>query len=358
MCDKNSDLRISCAGLSTGEKVLLSLAMLIYSLDTDTIKPDLLLIDEPDAGMHPSMSKKIVDVLQEFIVDKLGIPVVITTHSPTTIAALDDVAIFEKKRGLNAPEKIFKDEALAVLTEGIPFLAVSIEKRRAVFVESHYDAEIMSDLYEIYKGNILTEPHFFPLHKGKGSNCVDVMRSAEHFLKCGDANVYGIIDWDNDANRISKDNLLVLGDGERYAIENYILDPLLVGLFLIYQRKKDFAEFGVCSISTTYELSKIDNDDCQKIIDGIIAELGFDRDQKASYVLCNEWTLQTAQSILSMRGHDLEVLYKSKFPCLNAYNSDSQKDKNLKRQIVDAVVKQSHGTFLSKSMLSTLLCIM
>ena len=359
LCDRmDNNICIKCSDLSTGEKVLMALAMAIYNSDTNCKKPDLLLIDEPDAGLHPSMSKNMVNVLREFIVEKLEIPVVITTHSPTTIAALDDVEIYEKVRGVDIPKKVTKEEALTLLTSDIPFLTVSVEKRRAVFVESQYDADIYSELYEIFKDKIATEPHFFPFYKDKneGSNCQNVINSTNNFKNCGDIQVYGIVDCDEETGRTSHDNLLVLGDGERYAIENYILDPLLVALFLIVTRENKFSDFGITKLTTYLDLDKLNQNEAQQIVDSVLLTLGFANGVKSDYVLFNDWKLRTAQSILTMQGHNLEKKYKEKYPCLNQYNVDAQKGKNLKYQIVDAIIKPRRS-FLSKNVLETLLRI-
>lgn len=329
---KNVDTRIKCSDLSTGEKVLMSLAMAIYNSDTNCKKPDLLLIDEPDAGLHPSMSKSMVNILREFIVEKLGIPVVITTHSPTTIAALEGIEIYEKEREKDIPKKITKEEALALLTSDIPFLTVSMEKRRAVFVESQYDADIFSELYEVFKKQIATVPHFFPFYKDKedGSNCESVIGSVKHLKESGNIQVYGIIDYDGVDNRTSHDNLLVLGEQERYAIENFILDPLLVGLFLIVTRESTFADFGISRPLSYLNINKINKEESQLIIDYVLNNLGFSSEPKNKYCLINNWILQTATCIFSKQGHSLEGLIKEKFPCLNKYNVDAQKMKNLK----------------------------
>ena len=66
--DRIAGFEISSADLSTGEKVLMSLALAIYNTGGDLGKPDILLLDEPDAGLHPSMSQKMVDVLNKNIV--------------------------------------------------------------------------------------------------------------------------------------------------------------------------------------------------------------------------------------------------------------------------------------------------
>jgi ABC-type ATPase involved in cell division len=360
----NIGVQIKCNDLSTGEKVLMSLAMAIYNSDTDSQKPDILLIDEPDAGLHPSMSKNLIDIIKEFIVGKSGIPVIITTHSATTIAALDDDdAIYEKERSSDSkdcsiPQPVEKERALSILTSDIPFLTVSMEKRRAVFVESEYDAKIYAKLYEIFKDHIQTEPHFFPFRakKSDGSNCDDVREQVKNFANCGDSQVYGIVDYD--INRSSNGRLIVLGEGAevRYAIENYVLDPLLVGLFLIYIGKKQFSDFNVTTKNSHFDIPNIEQTEAQNIINAILVLLGKDLEEKKNYNLYNGWILQTADSIFTQQGHNLEALYKEKISCLGIYNNEASSEKNLKLQIIEKIIKDVRG-LLPKPILDTLMKI-
>src|SRR5690606_16975334 len=104
-------------------------------------KPDLLLIDEPDAPLHPSMSKKMVEILKNKIVELSEIPVIITSHSPTTIICCDGSAVYKMERGTPIPIKTSVQDAIETLSSDIPFLKISNDNRRQVFVESKYDVK-------------------------------------------------------------------------------------------------------------------------------------------------------------------------------------------------------------------------
>ena len=134
--DLKEGFEISSADLSTGEKVLMSLALAIYNSGEDFGKPDMLLIDEPDAGLHPSMAKTMIDILKKNIVKENDIPVIIATHSPTTVIASEGISIYQLERGSNIPSKISAQAAVELLSSDIPFLKISTDKRRQVFVES------------------------------------------------------------------------------------------------------------------------------------------------------------------------------------------------------------------------------
>ena len=349
---QNNDITIKFEDLSTGEKVLMSLAMTIYNSDTNLKKPKLLLLDEPDAGLHPSMSRNMVSVLREFIVDKLRIPVVMVTHSPTTIAALEGVEIFEKIRNINEPKKTTKEAALNLLTADIPFLTVTTEARRDVLVESHYDADNFTELYNIFKNEIDCKPHFFPCKEknGDGSNCSDVIHLADKLFKPENNHVYGIIDRDElKHKRVTKDNLLILGDGERYAIENYILDPLLIGVLLVIDSKTE--KFTTLKDIKIPQIKDIQVKDAQAISDEILKNIEIPLADLHSCEYVGGMKLNLPHLLLETKGHDLEdKYYKTKIACLKKYHNPN----DLKFTVIQKVIK-NYPEFLPKAVLNTLM---
>ena len=71
--------------LSSGEKMIVSLVMWAHNTNTGN-RVKLLLLDEPDAHLHPSMSKMMINIIQNTLVKEYGIRVIMTTHSPSTVA--------------------------------------------------------------------------------------------------------------------------------------------------------------------------------------------------------------------------------------------------------------------------------
>lgn len=332
--DKADGFEISSANLSTGEKVLMSLALAIYNTGGVQGKPDLLLIDEPDAALHPSMTKKMVDVLKKNIVEENNIPTIITTHSPTTIVAAEGISIYQLERGNNKPKKIPTQKAVELLSGDIPFLKISTEKRRQVFVESKYDVTYYELLTNIY-GRIKTfpsEPIYIPARTSNGSNCTDVINVVENLFKNGNEQIYGIIDWD--LTNVSKDRIIVLGEGDRYAIENYLLDPLLMGLLMVRENKIPIGDFGTLSSLTYPQLNNLTKEDAQKIINKILSDLELASENKIIYRTFNGWDLQITYEYSQHQGHDLEKLFKSKFPFLNSYH----KEDTLKKDVIEKVI--------------------
>lgn len=112
------NLNVDFNNLSSGEKVLMALVASIYKASTNTGFPNLLLLDEIDASLHPSMIQNMLNAIQNTFLNK-GIKVILVTHSPTTIALAPEESIFVMKQsGSNRIEKKSKTDALNVLTQG------------------------------------------------------------------------------------------------------------------------------------------------------------------------------------------------------------------------------------------------
>lgn len=112
------DIEIDFGSLSSGEKILMALVASIYKSSSDKHFPDILLLDEVDASLHPSMMKNMLGVIQNVFLSQ-GVKVILVTHSPTTIALAPEESIYVMNRsGLNRIEKKSKPDALSILTQG------------------------------------------------------------------------------------------------------------------------------------------------------------------------------------------------------------------------------------------------
>ncbi len=115
---KKPNVKLDFSSLSSGERILMALVASIYKSTSDNHFPDILLLDEVDASLHPSMMRNMLDVIQEIFLAE-GVKVILVSHSPTTIALSPDESIFiMNKSGANRVEKRSKKEALSILTEG------------------------------------------------------------------------------------------------------------------------------------------------------------------------------------------------------------------------------------------------
>ncbi|MFB3041019.1 MAG: ATP-binding protein [Nitrososphaerales archaeon] len=115
-------LRIDFANLSSGEQVLMALVAAVYKTVSDKHFPELLLLDEIDSSLHPSMLKNLLDVIEEVFLSR-DVTVLLVTHSPTTIALAPEDSIFVmSKQGPERLEKATRSAALDVLTQGFATL--------------------------------------------------------------------------------------------------------------------------------------------------------------------------------------------------------------------------------------------
>ena len=153
--------RIRFADLSSGERILMSFALsLYYAEDRRQIVeyPKLLLFDEIDAPLHPSMTQSLLRTIQEILINRHKIKVILTTHSPSTVALAPESAIFVMRKDRNQRlEKTSKDKALAILTSGVPTLSIDYQNRRQVFVESQYDVEFYEHIFNKLKSQLIPE---------------------------------------------------------------------------------------------------------------------------------------------------------------------------------------------------------
>lgn len=115
---EKDDLEIDFSSLSSGEKVLMALVASVYKSSSDSHFPEILLLDEVDASLHPSMMRNMLGVIRNIFL-KQGVKVILVTHSPTTIALSPEESIFVmNSSGTNRIEKKSKQEALTILTQG------------------------------------------------------------------------------------------------------------------------------------------------------------------------------------------------------------------------------------------------
>lgn len=119
---RKENLKIEFSNLSSGERVLMALVASVYKASADRNFPDVLLLDELDASLHPSMIKNMLAVIESVFLSK-GIKIILVTHSPSTVALAPEDSIFiMQKDGPARLRKAGKREALSILTEGFATL--------------------------------------------------------------------------------------------------------------------------------------------------------------------------------------------------------------------------------------------
>jgi ABC-type Mn2+/Zn2+ transport system ATPase subunit len=124
--------------LSSGEKIILRTILWLYNTRVNNIFPKLFLLDEPDAYIHPSMTRQFIDALKGVLVDNYNVRVILTTHSPSTVALAPEESLFVMSREhprIRRPTT--KAEAIGMLTSGLVIVSPGT---RFVIVEDEHDA--------------------------------------------------------------------------------------------------------------------------------------------------------------------------------------------------------------------------
>lgn len=326
--------------LSSGEKTIMSLIFVLYHASNFGEFPEVVLFDEPDAHLHPSLTDLFINVIQQVLVEKHNVKVILTTHSPSTVALAPEYSIYRMDRDLGYPIKETKNKALKSLTTGVPYLNINYEDRRQVFVESDYDVEYYEKIYlklepflnsEISL-NFISSGNSKKLHKG---SCSQVKKITEVLRKSGNNTIWGIIDRDKD--NVSNDYIKVLGDNERYTFENFILDPLLVATLLIREKMIEKEYFGLHNNENYYDLKLFDNERLQFIVNRYFLKFeNFKNQETFEVVLLNNRIVKLPKWFLNHQGHDLEDIILQVFPQLNSIKR--QKEKALKVAIIEKVI--------------------
>jgi hypothetical protein len=189
----------------------------------------------------------------------MGVRVIFATHSPTTIALAPEESIYqlENSNFSHKLKKVSKDEALALLTSELPFLNISHENKRQIFVESHNDATYYNQIFNFLKKKL--NPNIFLNFISSGGekskeagNSNQVNRLVNDLRNAGNKSVYGLIDWDK-CNQ-DKPFIFVAGLNNRYSLENYLYDPiLLICLFT----NLGIAKFEDFHLERVYKVGKV-----------------------------------------------------------------------------------------------------
>jgi hypothetical protein len=350
---RSTGAEISFGGLSSGEKVLMALALsLYYAADKRTLAayPRLLLLDEADAPLHPSMSAYLVRIIEKTLVGRHGIYVIATTHSPSTIALAPEGSVFimdAKRPGVHPTTKA---QALNILTAGVPTLAISFDGRRQVFAEAETDAYIYSALWQLLKRYITIDRSLEFIAPGikdrkSGSDihhgCAIVEHLVSTIAEAGVTSTFGIIDWDG--KNTSSSRVIVIAEGLRYSLENIILDPRLVAALLLHTpglEKDQRSQLGITDL--TYSSYCEQNTPQLQLIVTAVAQACFGALAEAvvDVTYADGVKLKISSHYLKHSGHDLaETVLPSTFPMLRRHQGPNR----LMRYMVDTIVSDKPG---------------
>ena len=333
--DKAKKVFISPDSLSSGEKVIFSLFVAMYSTHSEAHLPELIILDEPDAYLHPSLSRTLLDVVQKIFVEQHHIKVIMTTHSPSTVALAPKDSIYCMQDGQMVASD--KKEAIVSLTTGLNTISVYYENVKQVFVEADNDNTYLTVVKDMaMRAGLLSNEvnlNFVNVGNEVNGGCSIVTKVVKDLADAGNQTVFGVIDWDG--HNVDTDRIKVLGQGSRYAIDNYAVDPLVIILICLeevtWREKIGFDKHD--SVTTFKELN---NEEQQKYVDAIITEL-------KKKVPANERTdihsitYQTMEGrnynipawFTQIQGHKLVEYMRAAFPLLNKYSDDRKLYKHI-----------------------------
>ncbi|RMU73382.1 hypothetical protein ALP24_200137 [Pseudomonas syringae pv. aptata] len=353
LVDVSSGLDISVPQLSSGEKTLMWLALTVfnsqYLSDVTPNVPALLLLDEPDAFLHPQMVTEMYEVLDQ-LVKQFGIYVLITTHSPTTVA-LARGAIYTLEQNVFVHQD--KDSAIAGLLDGVTQLSINPENRRQVYVESRIDANIYQNIFgEIINHSNLIDPRislffipagaktpiahlkeclnsvfktvsdvdvakFVELVNGVG-DCGQVNVHVQTLAEAGDRTVRGIVDWDlNDGDRVC--GVIVAARNYAYSLENILLDPMCLLKMVRPLDPKKYSMVSVCGVDVSPEEWLSDADLTQASVDVFIERvLGRPSKLDANIIYLDGRTVKTDSDYLLTKGKIIQEKVLKAYPEINS----------------------------------------
>lgn len=315
------DCDVAYSNLSSGEKIIMSLAHCLYYARSGNLSltlPQLLLLDEPDAPLHPAMAKSFMDVIEQVLVRDHGVKVIMTTHSPSTVAFAPDGAIYTLERSPRRLIPSSRDAAISILTDGF---ATVMPSTRFVIVEAAFDQDVYQTIYDTIAAqnpSFSAPPLVFVPASDRdnqtGGGSGQVSNWAEKLTSSGLTFFRGVLD--RDADNAATEIVLVLG---RYSIENYLLDPIAIYACLVEKNLHANVmlteEIWECNV---HLLSTLEDEALQRVADAVFTRIQEFRPQLASskrfaIEYRNGRKITAPVWFRDERGHDLSTIVRECF---------------------------------------------
>ena len=309
--------------------MILRIMIWLYRSKHDSSFPKLMLLDEPDSHLHPSMTRQFFSVLSDLLVSKYAVRIIMTTHSPSTVALSPEGAVFEMSRAsprLQRSES--REKTIGLLTAG---LVVVSRGTRFAFVEGEDDADFYGTVRDILvdqgprrdQQSIDPIPSliFLPVSRGDGKERVgggelSVQQWVEKMKAPPLGEMFrGIIDYDN--GNSGSNRVFVTG---RHSIENYLADPLVAFALLNDAGKAP----SIAGLTITRGDEHLLRDEPQEILQKIIYAIGdvvtpafeppvvLDTNSE-SVEFTSGLKLNYPRWMLRHRGHDILQVYQKAF---------------------------------------------
>ena len=196
----------SLGSLSSGEKILMSLCLATFNHTMGQGLPKLVLFDELDALLHPSMTSSFIFGLKDLFVN-YGTRVILATHSITTVSILEEDEIYRVGRngGKIDIQPAMKSVAVRELSDGVAtidtglkIMASSQSAPVTILTEGH-NAMHLKKWARLFFPNQVNVFEDLPARTGK-----DQLLAYGQFLSHVTANSHFLIVWDCDARSKAK----------------------------------------------------------------------------------------------------------------------------------------------------------
>jgi predicted ATPase len=319
--DKTTQAEISFQDLSSGEKIIMSFTLCLYNVTDKTRQisyPKLLLFDEVDAPLHPSMTQDLIRVIDRVLVKGRGVKVILTTHSPATVAFSPTNGLYRLQKQPRTLTPSSREQAIQTLTSG--YISVT-ENTKFVITEAKQDrlfyTAIVRKLVERTKLSSSPNLVFVQATDKKdrtGGGRGQVKDWGSKLPAAGLTQIFGLID--KDAKNVGSGTIKVL---PRYSFENYLFDPLIIYAVLMHYGEHLRVYDAGIKDANYYELRTLDEPSLQKIADAVCAVIEKNSAQVLSVAggfgvqYISGKTLTLPLWLRDFRGHDLEAAVRETF---------------------------------------------
>lgn len=263
-------------------------------------------------------------MLDEVLVQRHKVRVILTTHSPSTVALAPEGSVFEMSR--TAP-RVKKSEsrasAISLLTAGLVTVSPST---RFVLVEDQEDAAFYAMIRDILmdwgpsKDLMALKPlptmAFLPVSSGSGSTKIgggcSVVKTWVGKLDAPPLSELfrGIIDLDEGNAATARIHVL-----KRYSVENYLLDPFVV--FAVGLEAEKFVPIAGVGVGTEHIMRTHKPEQLQSIVDfietsisGELGPLSTSEKTRVTVSFTNGIRVEYPNWMITRRGHDLLPMYQ------------------------------------------------
>jgi hypothetical protein len=275
------------------------------------------------------MTRQFMDVIKEVLVERYKVRVILTTHSPSTVALAPDESIFEMSRDEPRirPSRS-KEETIGLLTAG---LVIVSQSTHYVMVEDDADVgfygavrDVLADYGPSRDSRALKSAPslvFLPgsLGDGKGrvSGGSSVVRQWVEKFNSPPLNQFfrGVID--RDADNAPTVHIEVVG---RYSIENYLVDPFFVFGILLEEGTAPTVPGLPISKGDEHRLRTMSETELQSILVSIrtqiepkLSNLTAEEQKDRAIAFTNGKKVLYPSWMLDRRGHDLMSVYQEIF---------------------------------------------